>query len=284
MFDINRIVELVTIVSTTYASGKVQREKILLIIEDFISEEQIPLDAATIIRQFINESMDKTDLNRINSEIGTLEKEHDEKRKKEQESKASMETLEHLKQKQKEESFEELKMKEKQKIEAQVKAQALKIKQESELREMKAKAERDAKIEMGLIFGKWEMKSLNVTRQNPTLIPVLEFFNSDEPQIKFRYYPLDDAMLFIYPYCDEVKNYMKKIGMTWIYGGWYSQKWKADIENMAEHWKETEEWVDSTTFGHGKNRYEKTSTLKNIFDQAIELIPKIESITNLKKS
>lgn len=69
MFDIDRITDLVKIITTSYASGKVSRDQIITILNEFIVENQIPPNMSELIHSFVKTSMDKTDLALVDQNI-----------------------------------------------------------------------------------------------------------------------------------------------------------------------------------------------------------------------
>lgn len=64
MFDIEKMMDLVKLISTTYSTSKVPREQLMEVLAEFIRENAIPLDASTIIISYVKDSLDQIDHSR----------------------------------------------------------------------------------------------------------------------------------------------------------------------------------------------------------------------------
>lgn len=180
----------------------------------------------------------------------------------------------------KEKAIAEVKRKaEDMKVTEKVRMEKLKI--DEEKRKQLKEAENQAKIESGLKFGNWEIGEVKEHHNEyPSVVDYhyLEIHHK-QTDLTLIYYIEGDKLGFEFPYIADVKNYMKdEIGMKWNRSAWVSTTYVKAIYKLIKYFEDIENWEDSKKFGKGKNAYEKTNTLKNVFDQCPEVLEHLATI------
>lgn len=181
--------------------------------------------------------------------------------------------------------MEQAKKKEFERIKQEAELENIRIREEAEMRKVQAEANQQAKIESGLIFGKWEMSRITLKASvrfgEPEILkPCLRFQSTRDRDFVMIYYIKEQRMKFVYPYIDEIKDYMKlKLGMNWENEGWNSTDFRTDCKKLAEKWPDPEKVFDcSKSFGSGRRKYSKTNELRNIFPDLHEVIEKLDTL------